>query len=77
MKQVNKDYISVVRSNSGRLLFERIPMIKSDRVKDKLADFLDDDRATIEDMLEYLEVSQQKLKELEDYDVNREKLRER
>lgn len=55
MKQVNKDYISVVRSNNGRLLFERIPMIKSDRVKDKLAEFLDDDRATIEDMLEYLQ----------------------
>ena len=55
MKQVNKDYISVVRSNSGRLLFERIPMIKSDRVKDRLAEFLDDDRATIEDMLEYLQ----------------------
>ena len=32
---------------------------------------------TEEDMLEYLEVSQQKLKELEDYDVNREKLKER
>lgn len=55
MKQINKDYISVVRSNNGRLLFERIPMIKSDRVKDKLAEFLDDDRATIEDMLEYLQ----------------------
>lgn len=55
MKQVNKDYISVVRSNNGRLLFERIPMIKSDRVKDRLAEFLDDDRATIEDMLEYLQ----------------------
>ena len=55
MKQVNKDYISVVRSSNGRLLFERIPMIKSDRVKDKLAEFLDDDRATIEDMLEYLQ----------------------
>ena len=47
MKQVNKDYISVVRSNNGRLLFERIPMIKSDRVKDRLAEFLDDDRAKI------------------------------
>lgn len=55
MKQVNKDYISVVRSNNGRLLFERIPMIKSDRVKDRLAEFLDDDGATIEDMLEYLQ----------------------
>lgn len=55
MKQVNKDYISVVRSSNGRLLFERIPMIKSDRVKDRLAEFLDDDRATIEDMLEYLQ----------------------
>ncbi|MBQ8539188.1 MAG: DNA repair protein RecN [Ruminococcus sp.] len=32
---------------------------------------------TEEDMLEYLETSQQKLKELEDYDINREKLRER
>lgn len=55
MNQVNKDYISVVRSNNGKLLFERIPMIKSDRVKDRLAEFLDDDRATIENMLEYLQ----------------------
>ena len=55
MKKINKDYISVVRSNNGRLHFERIPMIKSDRVKGKLGEFLDDDRATIEDMLEYLQ----------------------
>lgn len=55
MKQVNKDYISVVRSSNGRLLFERIPMVKSDRVKGRLGELSEDDNATIEDMLEYLQ----------------------
>ena len=55
MKRVNKDYISVVRSHSGRLHFERIPMVKSDRVKEKLIAMADEDNVTIEDMLAYLQ----------------------
>lgn len=55
MKKVNKDYISVVRSNNGKLHFERIPMVKSDRAKEKLVGMADDDRTTIEDMLAYLQ----------------------
>ena len=36
MKKVNKDYIGVVRNHSGRLHYERIPMLKSDKVINKL-----------------------------------------
>ena len=54
MKQVNKDYISVVRNNSGKLHYERIPMRTSERVKDSLVAMADDDSRSIEDMKDYL-----------------------
>ena len=54
MKRINKDYISVVRNHSGKLHYERIPMLKSDKVKHKLTGMAENENVTIEDMKAYL-----------------------
>jgi hypothetical protein len=54
MKKINKDYISIVRNHSGRLHYERIPMLKSDKVKLKLIAMAENENLTIEDMRAYL-----------------------
>ena len=50
MKQINRDYISVIRKSEGRLKFERIPVIKSDRLLNTLMGMSCDDKFTLEDM---------------------------
>ena len=57
MKQVNKDYISVVRSSNGRLQYEKMPIIKSEKLKNKLVALAEDEGVTIERMLECLKAS--------------------
>ena len=54
MKQVNKDYISVVRSSNGRLHFERIPMQKSATAVAKLYKMSEEDNYTVGDMEAYI-----------------------
>ena len=54
MKQVNKDYISVVRSQSGRLHYERIPIQKSEILSDRLICMANEERFTLKDMKTYL-----------------------
>ena len=54
MKQVNKDYISVVKSHSGRLHFERIPIQKSENLSNRLIGMASDERFTLKDMVTYL-----------------------
>lgn len=50
MKDINKDYISVVRRSDGQLKFERIPIMKSDRLLNILMGMSCDDKFTLEDM---------------------------
>ena len=54
MKKVNKDYIGVVRNHSGRLHYERIPMLKSDKVINKLIAMADEKDRSLEEMAAYL-----------------------
>lgn len=54
MKKVNKDYIGVVRRNNGRLQYERIPMLRSVKVINKLVSMAEDDTMSIEDMTSYV-----------------------
>lgn len=54
MKQVNKDYISVVKSHSGRLHYERIPIQKSEALSNRLIGMANDERFTLKDMMTYL-----------------------
>lgn len=54
MKQINRDYISVIRKSEGRLKFERIPVIKSDRLLNTLMGMSCDDKFTLEDMEDVL-----------------------
>lgn len=51
---MNKDYIGVVRNNRGRLQYERIPMLKSLKVQNKLVSMAEDDKITVEDMVSYV-----------------------
>jgi hypothetical protein len=50
MKQVNKDYIAIVRSNSGKLQYERIAIQKSEALRNRLIGMAHDERFTVSDM---------------------------
>ena len=50
MKQVNKDYIAIVRNNSGKLQYERVPIQKSEILRGRLVGMANDERFTIKDM---------------------------
>lgn len=54
MKQVNKDYISVVRSFNRKLHYERIPIQKSEILSNRLIGMANDERFTLKDMVTYL-----------------------
>lgn len=53
MKKVNKDYIGVVRNSGGRLQYERIPMLKSVKVRNELVSMAEDEGDCVEDMIAY------------------------
>ena len=57
MKQVNKDYIAIVRSNSGKLQYERIPIQKSEALRNRLIGMAHDEHFTVSDMELCLEKS--------------------
>lgn len=54
MKQINKDYINVVRNKSGRLAYERIEIRKSVALTNRLIGMANDECFTLENMKSYL-----------------------
>ena len=50
MKNINKDYISVVRNVGGRLQYEKIPVVKSVKATAQIYKMCEEDNYTIEDM---------------------------
>ena len=50
MCEINKDYISVVRNKGGLLHFERVPIIRSEKLTSQLMCMSCDDSYTLEEM---------------------------
>ena len=57
MKQVNKDYIGIVKKNSGRFSFEKLKIQKSEQLIDELTTMAYHSGFTLNDMLSYLSKS--------------------
>ena len=57
MKQVNKDYIGIIKKNSGRFCFEKFKIQKSEQLIDVLTTMAYHSGFTLNDMLSYLRKS--------------------